>query len=145
MKKFLIGFGSFLILLGAGGIINHISMVYKTVQEEQEMFGRPIQFMILQLIGSLSPYLLCLIGGGIIIAIAVFLNEYQKRSELTSQLIQVLSEQRTSPNEINPEESYTKREDIHNINTTVSTKKPDLEAQLDSSASEDDERFYWKG
>jgi hypothetical protein len=145
VKKFLISFGGFLILLGAGGIINHISMVYKAVNEEQEMYGGSVQFMMLQLIGTLTPYLICLIGGGIIIAIAMFLKEYEKRSELTSQLIQVLSGQRTFTNEIKPEESYTKREDIKNTNTTVTTTNSDLEVPHEPSAGGDDERFYWKG
>ncbi|MGM0876029.1 MAG: hypothetical protein ACQEWV_14935 [Bacillota bacterium] len=145
MNKFLISFGGLLILLGAGGMINHISMVYKAVQEEQEMYGSSVQFMMLQLIGTMGPYLTCLIGGGIIIAIALFLAEYQKRSELTSQLIQVLSEQRSTHNEIETIKSYKKREDQKKTDATITTLKPDLEAQLDTSVGQDDERFYWKG
>jgi hypothetical protein len=143
LKKFLIGFGGFLMLLGVGGIINHISMAFKAVQEEQDMYGSSVQFMILQLISTMSPYIICLIGGGIIIAIAAFLNEYQKRSELTSQLIQVLSEQRTKSNEIETKESYTKREDDHKTTTTAA--KLDIVPQLDTSPKQDDERFYWNG
>ncbi|WP_156177963.1 hypothetical protein [Bacillus sp. SA1-12] len=140
MKKFLIGFGGFLILLGAGGIINHISMTFKAVQEEQEMYGGSVQFMMLQLMGSLEPYLTSLIGGGVIISIAMFLNEYQKRSELTSQLIQVLSEQNPSQKEDKVKETSSKQE---NLNDAKTVSIPQKTIELDNN--QDDERFYWNG
>ncbi|MGM7724706.1 hypothetical protein [Metabacillus sp. Hm71] len=140
MKKFLIGFGGFLIVLGAGGIINHISMTFKAVQEEQEMYGGSVQFMTLQLIGSLEPYLTCLIGGGVIISIALFLNEYQKRSELTSQLIQVLSEQRSAQKEDKVQETTSKQDDFNEAKTV-----PTPPETIEVKSNQDDERFYWKG
>jgi hypothetical protein len=143
VKKFLFGFGGFLILLGAAGIINHISMAIKAVQEEQEMYGGSIHLMILQMTGStIGPYLSCIIGGGLIIAITLFLNEYQKRSELTSQLIQVLSEQRSIQNENLTNNHNSTREDYKDTDTTViSTTKTEVERSVD----QDDERYFWKG
>jgi hypothetical protein len=139
----LFGFGGFLILLGAAGIINHISMAIKAVQEEQEMYGGSIHLMILQMTGStIGPYLSCIIGGGLIIAITLFLNEYQKRSELTSQLIQVLSEQRSIQNENLTNNHNSTREDYKDTDTTViSTIKTEVERSVD----QDDERYFWKG
>ncbi|QNF27967.1 hypothetical protein [Metabacillus elymi] len=143
MKKFLFGFGGFLILLGAAGIINHISMAIKAVQEEQEIYGGSIPFMILQMTGStIGPYISCIIGGGMIIAITLFLNEYQKRSELTSQLIQALTEQRSIQSEKKTDNHNSTREDYKDTNTKViSTTKTDVELSVD----QDDERYFWKG
>jgi hypothetical protein len=143
VKKFLFGFGGFLILLGAAGITNHISMAIKAVQEEQEMYGGSIHLMILQMTGStIGPYLSCIIGGGLIIAITLFLNEYQKRSELTSQLIQALSEQRSIQSEKKTENHYSIREESKDTDTTViSTTKTEVERSVD----QDDERYFWKG
>ncbi|WP_226670726.1 hypothetical protein [Metabacillus litoralis] len=137
MKKFLIGFGSFLILLGAGGIVNHISMTFKAIQEEQEMYGGSIQFMILQSIGSMGPYLTLLIGGGIIIAFAAFLNEYQKRSDLNSQLIQVLSQQLSTKEIPEKDETHTKQMNHQQNNTSVFEETPPEQEQ--------DERIFWNG
>ena len=139
MKKFLIGFGGFLIVLGAIGIINHLSLVIKATQEEQDMYGNSVHFMTIQLFSTIGPYITCLIGGGIILAIAAFLNEYQKRSELTSQLIQVLSEQRIAPPKQETKEVRTKHED-HQI-----TNSQDTTSKTDTSISYEDERFYWNG
>jgi hypothetical protein len=143
VKKFLFGFGGFLILLGAAGIINHISMAIKAVQEEQEMYGGSIHLMILQMTGStIGPYISCIIGGGMIIAITLFLNEYQKRSELTSQLIQALSEQRSIQNENLTDNHNSTRDDYKDTETTdISTTKTEVERSLD----ENNERFFWKG
>ena len=118
MKKFLIGFGGLLIILGAVGIINHLSMIIKATQEEQDMYGDSVHFMMIQLFSTIGPYITCLIGGGIILAMAAFLNEYQKRSEITTQLIQVLSEQRIAPPKQESKESLTKHEDHQITNST---------------------------
>lgn len=146
VKKFLFGFGGLLILLGAGGITNHISMAIKSVQEEQEMYGGSVHFMILQLMGTMEPYLTSLIGGGVIIAIAMFLNEYKNRNKLTSQLIQVLLEQQ-SKHPLTPahKEQYSKQEETNNKDTAVTTTKPDSDSLLNTSTGQDDERFYWRG
>jgi primosomal replication protein N len=147
VKKFLFGFGGLLILLGAGGIINHISMAIKSVQEEQEMYGGSVHFMILQLMGTMEPYLTSLIGGGVIIAIAVFLNEYKNRNKLTSQLIQVLLDQQSKHplTTAQHKEPYSKQEETNNKDTAVTTTKPDSDSLLNTSTSQDDERFYWRG
>ncbi|PGT82469.1 MULTISPECIES: hypothetical protein [Bacillaceae] len=139
MKKFLIGFGGLLILLGAGGIINHVSMAFKAVEEEREMYGGSVQFMLLQLIGSLGPYLTCLVGGGLIIALAAFIMEYQKRSELTSELIKALSTQRQAP----IEETRSNNKQI----------KPQLNEEINEAVEYEpytqqengEERLYWNG
>ncbi|MBO1513075.1 hypothetical protein [Metabacillus bambusae] len=147
MKKFLFGFGGFLILLGAAGIINHISMAIKAVQEEQEMYGGSIHLMILQMTGStIGPYLSCIIGGGVIIAITLFLNEYQKRSELTSQLIQALSEQRSIQNEKKTDNHNSIREEYKDTDAKIiSATKTKVEPRLEASENQDNERFFWKG
>lgn len=146
LKKFLIIFGGFLILLGTGGIINHISMAMKAVKEEQEMYGGSIHLMVIQMTGStIGPYISCIIGGGIIIAIAFFLNEYQKRSELTSELIQILSQQRSSHHVPNKSETSTLQEISNEIDATVSSSKSKIKSQIDISANQDNERYYWKG
>lgn len=139
LKKFLIGFGGLLILLGAGGIINHVSMAFKAVEEEREMYGGSVQFMLLQLIGSLGPYLTCLVGGGIIIALAAFIIEYQKRSELTSELIRAVSTQRLFP--------------IEETRTTNKQVQPQLKEEKDETEEYEpypqqenrEERLYWNG
>lgn len=146
LKKFLISFGGFLILLGTGGIINHISMAMKAVKEEQEMYGGSIHLMVIQMTGStIGPYISCIIGGGIIIAIAFFLSEYQKRSELTSELIHVLSQQRSSHHVPNKSETSTLQEISNEIDATVSSSKSKIKSQIDISANQDNERYYWKG
>lgn len=139
MKKFLISFGGLLIILGAAGIVNHLSMIIKAVQEEQNMYGDSVHFMMIQLFSTIGPYITCLIGGGIILAMAAFLNEYQKRSEITTQLIQALSEQRIAPPKQETKESLTKHEDHQITNSTDTTSKKD------TSIGYEDERFYWNG
>jgi len=136
LKKLLFGFGGLLVVLGAVGIINHLSMVIKATQEEQDMYGNSVHYMMIQLFSTIGPYITCLIGGGFIIAMAAFLNEYQKRSEITSQLIQVLSEQRIVPSH---QETLTKHEDRQITNSQDTTSK------TDTSTGYEDERFYWNG
>jgi hypothetical protein len=147
LKKFLISFGGFLILLGTGGIINHISMAMKAVKEEQEMYGGSIHLMVIQMTGStIGPYISCIIGGGIIIAIAFFLSEYQKRNDLTSELIQVLSQQRSSHHVPNKSETSTLQEISNDeIDATVTSSKSKIKSQINISANQDNERYYWKG
>jgi hypothetical protein len=146
LKKILFGFGGFLILLGTGGIINHISMSMKAVKEEQEMYGGSIHLMILQMTGSsIGPYLTCLIGGGMIIAIAFFLSEYQKRNDLTAELIQVLSEQRSPHHVTYKPDTYSQHENSNDTDTVTTSTKPKIEPSLDISTNQGDERFYWKG
>jgi hypothetical protein len=99
-----------------------------------------VQIMLIQLIGTLGPYFTSLIGGGLIIVLTLFLIEYQKRSELTSQLIKVLSIQQSTLHERESEESMIKTE-TPKTDTTI-TPKPNIEIQVDSS---NDERYYWKG
>jgi uncharacterized membrane protein (DUF106 family) len=139
LKKFLIGFGGLLILLGAGGIINHVSMAFKAVEEEREMYGGSVQFMLLQMIGSLGPYLTCLVGGGLIIALAVFIIEYQKRSELTSELIRALSAQRLAP----IEETRSNNKQI----TSQLNEEKNEASEYESYPQQDngEERLYWHG
>lgn len=139
MKKFLISFGAILILIGAGGIVNHISMTFKAVQEEQEMYGGSLEFMMLQLIGSMGPYLTLIIGGGIIIALSAFLHEYQKRNELNSQLIQVLSEQLSTKEIIEKSAPQSKPDNLKLNSDTTTT------SDLDETEQKKDERLYWNG
>jgi hypothetical protein len=139
LKKFLNGFGGFLIVLGAVGIINHLSMIIKATQEEQDMYGDSVHFMMIQLFSTIGPYITCLIGGGVIIALAAFLNEYQKRSEMTTQLVQILSKQRIAPPQQEAKESLTKHEDRQMTNS------PDTTSKTDPPIGYEDERFYWNG
>ncbi|WP_226528690.1 hypothetical protein [Metabacillus niabensis] len=137
MKKFLIGFGGFLILLGAGGLINHISMTFKAAEAEREMYGGSIDFMLLQMVGSFGPYLFALIGGGIIIAIAAFLTAYEKRNDLTSQLIHTLSNKDSDEkiNVISPQPQQTE-------NTPQQNSKED---EIPLYEQPQNERLYWNG
>lgn len=116
-------------------------MLIKAAQEEQDMYGDSVYFMVIQLSSTMGPYVTALIGGGTILAIAAFLTEYQKRSEMTAQLIQVLSEQRIAePIKQQPPESHPASEDhqVTNNATDTSSKK---EIPFHS----EDERFYWNG
>ncbi|WP_078433230.1 hypothetical protein [Metabacillus halosaccharovorans] len=137
MKKFLIGFGGFLILLGAGGLINHISMTFKAAEAEREMYGGSIDFMLLQMVGSFGPYLFALIGGGIIIAISAFLTAYEKRNDLTSQLIHTLSNKDSDKkiNVISPQPQQTE-------NTPQQDSKED---EIPLYEQPHNERLYWNG
>ncbi|MBU7594680.1 hypothetical protein [Metabacillus halosaccharovorans] len=137
MKKFLIGFGGFLILLGAGGLINHISMTFKAAEAEREMYGGSIDFMLLQMVGSFGPYLFALIGGGIIIAIVAFLTAYEKRNDLTSQLIHTLSNKDSDEkiNVISPQPQQTE-------NTPPQDSKED---EIPHYEQPQNERLYWNG
>ncbi|WP_026562358.1 hypothetical protein [Bacillus sp. J37] len=137
MKKFLIGFGGFLILLGAGGLINHISMTFKAAEAEREMYGGSIDFMLLQMVGSFGPYLFALIGGGIIIAIAAFLTAYEKRNVLTSQLIHTLSNKDSDEkiNSISPQPQQPE-------NTSPQDLKED---EIPLYEQPQNERLYWNG
>ncbi|MBM7604806.1 hypothetical protein JOC75_002810 [Metabacillus crassostreae] len=139
MKKFLISFGAILVLIGAGGIVNHISMTFKAVQEEQEMYGGSLEFMMLQLSGSMGPYLTLIIGGGIIIALSAFLHEYQKHNELNSQLIQVLSEQLSTKEVIEKSAPQSKPDNLKLNSDSTST------SDLDETEQKKDERLYWNG
>jgi len=137
LKKFLIGFGGFLILLGAGGLINHISMTFKAAEAEREMYGGSIDFMLLQMVGSFGPYLFALIGGGIIIAIAAFLTAYEKRNVLTSQLIHTLSNKDSDEkiNIISPQPQQPE-------NTSPQDLKED---EIPLYEQPQNERLYWNG
>ncbi len=137
LKKFLIGFGGFLILLGAGGLINHISMTFKAAEAEREMYGGSIDFMLLQMVGSFGPYLFALIGGGIIIAIAAFLTAYEKRNVLTSQLIHTLSNKDSDEkiNSISPQPQQPE-------NTSPQDLKED---EIPLYEQPQNERLYWNG
>lgn len=137
MKKFLFGFGGFLILLGAGGLINHISMTFKAAEAEREMYGGSIDFMLLQMVGSFGPYIFSLIGGGIIIAIAAFLAAYEKRNDLTSQLIQTLSN-KDSVEKINNISPQLQQEE----NTPSQDSKED---EIPLYEQPQNERLYWNG
>ena len=114
-------------------------MLIKASQEEQDMYGDSVYFMVMQFSSTLGPYITALIGGGIILAIAAFLTEYQKRSEVTAQLIQALSEQRIAPPKQESKESLTKHEDHQITNSTGTTSKKD------TSVGDEDGRFYWNG
>lgn len=142
MKKFLISFGAILILVGAGGIVNHISMTFKAVQAEQEMYGGSVEFMMLQIIGSLGPYFTLIIGGGIIIALSAFLHEYQKRSDLNSQLLQVLSEQLSAKEVIEKNANQNKPDNLRQRNSDPT---PTSSSDLHENEQEKDERLYWNG
>lgn len=138
VKKFLVGFGGFLILLGAGGMINHISMAYKAIKEESEMYGGSVQFMVLQLVGSLGPYLTSLIGGGLIIAIAAFISEYQKRSEITSELVHLLSNQK----QVYLDEGISKPVQAKTEYQEKNASSDDFEP---TNEQDDEERLFWNG
>lgn len=141
MKKFLMGFGGFLILLGAVGMINHLSMAYQSAQSEMENYGGSIQFMMLQFMSSLGPYFSSLIGGGIILSFTLFLSEYQKRSELTAQLINVLSEKTISHTQVNTEATFKKNDDKYSpVPTDNTTNNPGIH-----NHKQDDEPYYWQG
>ena len=137
MKKFLIGFGGFLILLGAGGLINHISMTFKAAEAEREMYGGSIDFMLLQMVGSFGPYIFALIGGGILIATAAFLTAYEKRNVLTSQLIHTLSNKDSDEkiNIISPQPQQPE-------NTSPQDLKED---EIPLYEQPQNERLYWNG
>ncbi|PMC36795.1 hypothetical protein CJ195_15330 [Bacillus sp. UMB0899] len=137
MKKFLIGFGGFLILLGIGGLINHISMTVKAAEAEREMYGGSIEFMLLQMAGSLGPYLFALIGGGIIIALAAFLTAYEKRNDLTAQLIHALPNKGLDE-KINPPHPLPQQKENTPLQESISDETP----QYDQPHNE---RLYWNG
>jgi hypothetical protein len=144
LRKFFNGFGGFLILLGTVGIINHISLSIIAAKDEQELYGGSISLMIIQMIGtSISPYLTCIIAGGLFIAIAFFLSEYQKRSELTSELIKVLSQQRFAPQELEQSERPSQQENFKDITVANTSQKNISQPKL--STNQDNERYYWKG
>lgn len=146
MKKILFGFGGFLILLGIVGIINHISMAMKAVKEEQELYGGSINLMIIQMTGStIGPYVAFIIGGGLFIAIAFFLNEYQKRNDLTAELIHILSVQRSTHQVSNKSETPSHHEHSKDTDKASTTTKMENKPQLDLPTIQEEERFYWKG
>ena len=136
LKKFLIGFGGFLILLGAGGLINHISMTLKAAEVERDMYGGSIEFMLLQMVSSFGPYLFALIGGGLIIAFAAFLTAYEKRNDLTTQLINTLTN-KDSNEIINPTPMPTQTK-----NTPIQESTEDETIPYENSQKE---RLYWNG
>jgi|GEM_PF-6728762 len=137
MKKFLIGFGGVLILLGTVGLINHISLTFKAVETEREMYGGSVQFMILQMVSSLGPYLMALIGGGIIIALVAFLNAYEKRNDLTSQLIDALT-----TNGSIEKISHTHLQPLQN--ETKPLEEP-IEDEISNYEHTQNDRLYWNG
>ena len=135
MKKFLYGFGGLLIAAGIIGLINHISIAIKSVQAEQALYGGSIQFMMLQMISTFQPYFTCLIGGGFLIAITVFLEEYKKRSELTRQLLQALSNEKGQNHQIIKQEASSDANDVEHISVNAN---PD-------EVNDQDDRVYWQG
>lgn len=137
MKKFLIGFGGLLILIGTGGLINHISMTLKAADVEREMYGGSIEFMLLQMVSSLGPYIFAMIGGGIIIALAAFLTAYEKRNNLTLQLINTLPNKGLDES-INPTPSQPQQTE----NTSLQDSIVDEIPQNNEPHSE---RLYWNG
>ena len=98
-----------------------------------------LEFIMLQLIGSMGPYLTLIIGGGIIIALSAFLHEYQKRNELNSQLIQVLSEQLSTKEIIEKSAPQSKPDNLKLNSDTTTT------SDLDETEQKKDERLYWNG
>ncbi len=142
VKKFLFILGGLFILLGTGGLINFISMTLKAIQEEQEMYGGSVYFMFIQSVGTASPYLLLLIGGGIIISIATFLTEYKKRSDLTSKLIDVLAQQQIQSHHVN-----SRNESAISKEPTIDSPSDEFSEYEDFPQSEKntEERIYWKG
>ncbi len=139
MKKFLYGFGGLLIAAGIIGLINHISIAIKSVQAEQALYGGSIQFMMLQMISTFQPYFTCLIGGGFLIAITAFLEEYKKRSELTRQLLQSLSNQKGQDHKEMKQEASNGANRVEQIPVIADiAKNPD-------EVNEQDDRVYWQG
>lgn len=139
MKKFLYGFGGLLIAAGIIGLINHISIAIKSVQAEQALYGGSIQFMMLQMISTFQPYFTCLIGGGFLIAITAFLEEYKKRSELTRQLLQALSNEKGHNHQEIKQAASNDANDVEQISVNASI------AKIPDEVSEQDDRVYWQG
>lgn len=137
MKKFLIGFGGLLILLGSVGLINQISLTFKAVEAEREMYGSSIEFMLLQMASSLGPYLTALIGGGIIIALVAFLNAYEKRNDLTSQLINVLTN--------NDSIEKTSHPHLQSQQTENKPLEDQIEDETPNYEHTQNDRLYWNG
>ncbi len=139
VKKFLYGFGGLLIAAGIIGLINHISIAIKSVQAEQALYGGSIQFMMLQMISTFQPYFTCLIGGGFLIAITAFLEEYKKRSELTRQLLQALSNEKGHNHQEIKQAASNDANDVEQISVNASI------AKIPDEVNEQDDRVYWQG
>ncbi len=112
-------------------------MTFKAAEAEREMYGGSIDFMLLQMVGSFGPYLFSLIGGGIIIAITAFLTAYEKRNDLTSQLIHTLSNKDSDKkiNVISPQSQQTE-------NTLQQDSEED---EIPLYEQPQNERLYWNG
>ncbi|WP_307339218.1 hypothetical protein [Metabacillus malikii] len=140
MKKSLYILGIFLIIIGFVGLINHLSMLNRAIKAEQVMYDTYNPSLILvQLAGTTTPYLTCLIGGGLILAVAVFITEFQKRTEASIQIIDMLNEKRSVVNNQQSESSDTQNKDDQPKSQTTE------DANIANPDKGYDGRFYWKG
>ncbi|MFC0273195.1 hypothetical protein ACFFIX_17410 [Metabacillus herbersteinensis] len=139
MKKFLVGFGAFLIIAGGVGIIQHYSLVFQTFKDEQEMYsGQSLSMVLMQSTYGLDPYIKCIISGGAFIAFSLFLSEFRNRNQLTLELIQKISNAPHSDSEVIVARETNQEE--------FKAPQESKEDQYTSSVDEEkDGRFYWKG
>lgn len=139
MKKFLVGFGAFLLIAGGVGVIQHYSLVFQTFKDEQEMYsGQSLSMVLMQSTYGLDPYITCIISGGAFIALSLFLSEYTKRSQLTLELLQQIRKGTDSDYEVIDERETNQEQ--------YKAPRASMEDEDHNATFEEKEgRFYWKG
>ncbi|UAL52187.1 MULTISPECIES: hypothetical protein [Metabacillus] len=141
MKKVLLIIGSLMILSGVSGALNHISLIFKSLEEELGEYGSPASLMIWQYIPSFSVYVTLLAAGSLLLGLAALLKQQEKRNVLMEQLIDAVKGKDGEAEHaaaVNPS-------DIEKQTLTLFQSRNERDLEETSEDQEKDERYYWKG
>ncbi|MRX54120.1 hypothetical protein GJU41_09065 [Bacillus idriensis] len=143
MKKILLILGSLMILSGVLGALNHVSLIFKSMEEEFGEYGTPgtASLIIWQYIPSFTIYVTLLAAGSLLLGLAALLKQQEKRNDLMEHLIDAVkaNEVQTAQPAVEPASDIEKQ--------TLALFQSRNEREVDESHQDPgkDERYYWKG
>jgi hypothetical protein len=141
VKKVLLIFGGLMVLSGVLGALNHVSLIFKSLEEELGEYGNPTSLMIWQYIPSFSVYVTLLAAGSLLLGLTALLKQQEKRNVLIEQLIDAFKGKEGQAEQAAAESPP----EIEKQTLTLFQSRNESDFEETRENPEKDERYYWKG
>lgn len=144
MKKVLLILGSLMILSGVLGALNHVSLIFKSLEEELGEYGSPASLVIWQYIPSFSVYVTLLAAGSLLLGLTALLKQQEKRNVLIERLIDAFKGKEGQAEQAEQAVAESPPE-IEKQTLTLFQSRNESDFEETHADPEKDERYYWKG
>ncbi|WP_191557582.1 hypothetical protein [Metabacillus idriensis] len=143
MKKILLILGSLMILSGVIGALNHVSLIFKSMEEEFGEYGSPspASLIMWQYIPSFTIYVTLLAAGSLLLGLTALLKQQEKRNVLMEHLIDAVK-----ANEVQKVQPAAEpASDIEKQTLALFQSRTGRDPEETPEDPGEDERYYWKG